>query len=371
MRKSINIMQIVFSLKIGGLENLVVNLVKKMDTAKYNISVCCLKEGGILRRELTDLGIPVFTEQKHEGVDYTLVFRLARLLKQKKIDLIHTHNPAPWLYGAIAARIAGVKVVVHTEHSNLFSNQKRLMLAEKFLSKITDIIISDSEKVTQHLIDKQRISPQKIRTILNGIDIEKFQKEINIKNKKRELGIKEGGLVIGIVARLEPIKDHLTLLDAFNRISKKIPEVVLVVVGDGSLRESLKNRIEKLKIGDKVYFLGVRNDISEIIRIFDIFVLSSLSEGLSLSLLEAMAVGLPVVATDVGGNPEVIVDGITGLLVPPNDPESMAKAIIEILSNEKLSREMGLAGRKKIEEKFSLERMTLEYIDIYKSLYDG
>ena len=180
-------MQIVLSLEIGGLENLVVNLVKKLERSKYNLSVCCLKNGGVLRTELTDLDITVFTERKCEGIDYSLPFRLARLFREKRIDLIHTHNAAPWLYGAIAARIAGIKAIVHTEHSNLFLNRRKLMLVEKFLSKFTDVVVSDSEKVAKYLVNRQGISSNRIKTILNGIDIEKFQEKVDIASKKKAL----------------------------------------------------------------------------------------------------------------------------------------------------------------------------------------
>lgn len=365
MPKLVNLMQVVFTLEVGGLENLVVNLLGKLDRKKYNLSLCTLSTKGPLEDDINEMGLPVYRLQKREGIDCPLYLRLARLLRDKNIGIIHTHNPAPWFYAVIAGKLAGVKVSVHTEHSHLFFEQKKMMLAEKLLSRLTDVVISDSQKVTRFLIDKQGVDAKKIVTIFNGIDLGMFQTKIDVEEKKRELGIREGSLVIGNVARLEPVKNHQYLLDVFRHVTEQLPQAVLVIAGGGSQLKDLKRKVLEWGIVDKVYFLGTRGDIPELIKTFDVFALTSKSEGMPLSLLEAMACGKAVVATDVGGNPEVVVDGVTGFLLPLNDTHRLSEALISLLKNAELSKKMGMAGYKRAKELFSLETMVKRYEDVY------
>ncbi|MFA5014769.1 MAG: glycosyltransferase, partial [Actinomycetota bacterium] len=295
--RRINLMQIVFTLEIGGLEYLVLNLVRKLDKAKYNISICSLSAKGKLEDKFIEMGVKVYHIEKRRGIDYSVYFKLAGLLRKNKIDIIHTHNPAPWFYGVIAGKLAGVKAAIHTEHSYLFAEQRRLMLAERLLSRITEAVVSDSNKVKDFFVKKLGIPEERIKTVVNGIDVDKFKNMIDVRAKKTELGIKEDSLVIGNVARLEPVKNHLYLLDVFSRVSHSFPRAVLVIVGGGSQTDILKIKTAELGIKDKIFFLGVRDDISDLLRIFDIFALTSINEGISLSILEAMAAGKPVVAT--------------------------------------------------------------------------
>ena len=363
--RRINLMQIVFTLELGGLECLVLNLVRKLSKTKYNISVCSLSPTGKLEDKFIEMGVKVYHIEKSKGIDYSLYFKLARFLKKNKIDIIHTHNPAPWFYGVLAGKLAGVKAAVHTEHSSLFAEQNKLMLAEKFLSRITEAVVSDSDKVTDFLVKKLGIRENRITTIVNGIDLDEFKKVIDIKAKKAELGIPEDSLVIGNVARLEPVKDHLYLLDAFNRVVPFMSNAILVVVGGGSQSEILKAKAIELGIADKVFFLGVRDDIAAILRILDVFALTSINEGISLSILEAMASGLPVLATNVGGNPDVVVDGETGFLLPLKNPDKVAEIMKNLLSNKELSMRMGEAGLMRVVQLFSLDRMVQNYENVY------
>ncbi|MGQ9611022.1 MAG: glycosyltransferase family 4 protein [bacterium] len=368
MEKRINLMHVVLSLNIGGLENLVLKLVKNINREKYNICICSLTANGELENEFNEIGIPVFIVQKHEGVDYSLPIRLSRVFRNRRVDIVHTHNIDPYLYGTIGAKLARVPVIIHTEHSNLFPNQKKLMIAERCLSNISDMIIADSKKVADFLIQRQNIPRRKVITILNAIDIDSFDVTVDIIRKKREeLGILENELVIGNVARLVPVKDHHTLLASFSKVSQLISNVRLVIVGDGPLRTELENFCAELELSDKIIFLGKRRDISELMSIFDIFVLSSISEGLSLTLLEAMAAKKPVVATHVGGNPEVVQDNVTGILVPPRNPLALAQALIILIKDKKKLFEMGESGRRRVEQYFSIDVMLEKYEKVYRS----
>jgi len=365
-KRPIRIMHIVFSLGMGGLENLVLNLLKSLDTSRYTPFICSLTDGGQLTKEFSKCGIKVFSMGKKSGVDYALHFRLAKLLRQQKIDLVHTHNNAPFYYGTIAAKIARIPVIIHTEHRESDRRGKKIVLMSKLLSRGINTIVADCQNVVDFLCNVRGISNAKIRIIFNGIDINKYTNSLDVLKKKQELGIDKDSLIIGNVARLVPMKDHMNLLEAFHSINKSLPNTKLVIVGDGKLRKDLEKRAEELNLDGSVIFLGIRTDIPEILNVFDVFVLSSESEGLSLSLLEAMAASKPVVATNVGGNSEVIDDGATGLLVPPKNSKGLADALIKILSNKELSNSIGIAGQRKVKERFSLEFMTKEYEELYE-----
>jgi len=362
-----NLIHITYSLDVGGIERLVLDLVKKLNENKYKICVCALSNNLKLRDEFAKVNVPVYSLPKKDGIDFALPFKLMRLFRQNKTDIIHTHNIGPWLYGTIAARLTGVRAIVHTEHSNLFLSQNKLMIAERYLVRFTSYVISDSVKVYKHLVDLQKVNSDKIKIIYNGINTDVFRSERSGLNlMRKELNLKENSKMIGIVARLEPVKDHLTLLNAFKIVTEKIPGSILLIVGDGSQRIILKQKVAELKLNQNILFLGSRGDIPNILSALDVFVLSSENEGLSLSLLEAMAMGKPVVATNAGGNPEIVTDGITGMLVPQKNPQKMAEAIVKILKNQDIGRKMGEAGRKRVEEKFSLDRMVREYEALYE-----
>lgn len=371
LNAKMKVIHVVYTLEMGGLEHLVFTLLKSLNFNKYSLEVCCLSRGGIFNEKIQCLGIPVFIFEKKKGIDYSLFFRLARFFCSRKDSIVHTHNTATWLYGGIAARIAGVKVCIHTEHSNLFEHQKGLLWVEKLLSLLTNVVIADSNKVNAHLVECQGIRRDKVSTIYNGIDVEKFQWASEAANIKNVLGISLGDRVVGMVARLEKVKNHACLLRAFRQVLNTIPNVSLVFVGDGSESSNLKQYARDLNILEKVYFLGTRTDIPEILNILDIFVLSSKSEGLSLSLLEAMAAGKPIVATNVGGNPEIVDSGVTGLLVPDNDHQKMAEGIIGLLRNKELAQAMGIVGRRRVQERFSLDRMVDEYEKLYDTLLEN
>lgn len=361
-------MYITDSLNIGGLEVLLLEFLKRIDREKYNPFVCTFTRNSVLIKEFQDIGVPVEVIEKRDGIDYTLPLRLAKVFKRDKIDLIHTHNVAPWLYGTVAAIITKIPHLVHTEHSNVSSNHKRLFIAEKYLAKYTDIIIADSESVANYLINKQGISSKKVVTILNGIDIDKYRREIDVNRKRKEIGLNQNDLIIGIVARLVPVKNHLCLLKAFSLLKSKLGNVKLVIVGDGELRDDLERYVRDNELDKEVLFLGNRRDVPELLKIFDLFVLPSLSEGLSITLLEAMASGIPIVATDVGGNSEIIGNNEAGILIPPDSVETLFEAMLYLLTNKDRADKLGKAGIQRATQLFSLSHMVKRYEQIYETL---
>lgn len=355
------VLYVTLSLDIGGLEVLLVELLQKIEKERYNLCVCALQKEGMLKAELERLGIPVYTIPKKEGIDYFLPFKLKALIKQIQADIVHTHNSTPWIYTAAAISLLNAKThLIHTKHSNLDADKTQLQKAERFASKVTGYIIADSQSVIDFMVEKQNIAQDKIRLIYNGIDVDKF----NLAVPHRQDNIKR----IGIVARLVPVKDHKNLLEGFTLLSRKLPDVELVIIGDGPLKDKLTAQVKQLRLESRVKFLGSRRDIPELLQQLDVFVLCSIDEGMPISLLEAMAAGLPVVATSVGGNREIIIENETGLLIPPQNPEALAEAMLRILTNEPLASAMSKEAVRVVAERFSINKMVQGYTSLYGSL---
>ncbi|VAX34860.1 hypothetical protein MNBD_UNCLBAC01-1102 [hydrothermal vent metagenome] len=358
------ILQVVLSLKCGGLEKLVIHLSEKLKERGHYVEIVCLGQKGELGEEAERKGIFVTSLNKNDGVDLKLLWRLKKIIKEKEIDLLHTHNMSPLIYGSLVARWVGIKMV-NTRHGRASHKTYR------FIWNLTSRVVAISDDARTELLQHNFIEENKVKVIYNAINLSDFEFIKNIQFKTQvwhDFGLQSDSLLIGIVARLSIEKDHKTLIKAFQRIAESSMDVKLLIIGDGQLKENLKSLVKKLNIENKVKFLGFRKDIPELINILDLFVLSSTMEGVSLTLLEAMAAGKPVIATNVGGNPEVVVDGDTGLLVPSGDPKKMAEAIIKILSDKELAAQMGNAGRKRVEKFFSLEKMVDKYEKIYQEV---
>jgi len=372
MMELAKIIHIIYSLNPGGLENGVVNLVNNMDNFKFKNIICCLSQGGIFEKRLNKL-IRLDKMFKKPGNDYQLYIKLIKYLKEIKPTIVHTRNWAG-MDGIIAAKIAGVPIIVHGEHGFEITdltgqNKKRKFIRKLVLSTMIDKIVTVSKNLKNRLINEIKIKPEKIIHIPNGVDTNKF----NIYKKeftRKKFGFKKKDFIIGIVARLDPIKNHKTLISVFKEIVAIHPNTNLVIVGDGSLRNKLENQTYQLGIKNKVIFMGERDDVPEILKTFDIFVLPSLNEGMSNTILEAMATGIPVIASNVGGNPELVIDGRTGFLFPTNDVESLVQKIKTYILHLELKQKHGYNARKRAEEKFSLDQMVRRYEELYVELVE-
>jgi len=358
-------MHVLLTLEVGGAERLVVNVLRHLDPDRYVRSVCALQGGGPLQEELERLGVRVFLLRKREGVDGPLILKLARLLRRERVDLLHTHNSAPFFYGPLAAALARVPAVVHTQHSKLLPEQEKLRRASRWLGRGVRHFIGDAAEVSASLQADLGLPPHRVSTILNGVAVPRWDARPDPPPIRTRLGLEQAGPILGCVARLAPVKDQATLLRAFRRVQEEWPAASLLLVGDGPERGNLERLAEELGIASHVRFLGERNDVGEVLAACDVFVLASLSEGLSLALLEAMAAGKPVVATAVGGNVEVVREGETGLLVPPAQPERLAAAIRQVLSQPAWAAQLGRAAHDHVAQHFSLTRMVAQYEAIY------
>jgi glycosyltransferase involved in cell wall biosynthesis len=363
-----NILYLTYSSNIGGLEKMVLDLACRINQGAYAVTLCSFEREGTLTAEFNRNHIPTINIDKKHLIDIKLLINLMSIVKQKGIGIVHTHDATPWLYGALLKIIRpGIKLV-HTEHSNIPGASKRLKLLEYLLSRVSNVVVADSQAVANFLTDKVKIGRGNLKIVYNGIDVNKFVKER--KNPEPGLMSEDNNVIrIGITARLVPVKDHATLLRAFKLVVNEIRNAELWVIGDGELAEELKKLTRDLEIEKQVKYLGKRDDVHELLSSLEIFVLSSKSEGLSLAILEAMASALPVVATAVGGNPEIIVQEETGLLVPPGNPEKMAQAILQLLNDKNKTRLMGQRGCERVRRKFNVDKMVSEYQQIYEGLF--
>jgi sugar transferase (PEP-CTERM/EpsH1 system associated) len=362
------IMHVTSSLNVGGLEVLLLEMLKKLDRGKFSPSVCTFDTRCALRSEFDSAGVPVYVIEKRPGIDLLLPFKLRDLFLAKGIEIVHSHNFSPWLYSALGARLGGIPRIFHTEHSNVDAFERKANI-ELFLSFITRRIISDSRKVTDFMTGVQKINMDKIRTILNGIDVDRYGPGGSQGSGKADLGLDADDFLIGTVSRLVKVKDLITLLTAFNLVLRTVKNASLIIVGEGETRMELEEFIRDNGLSGRVKLLGARRDIPELLKLMDVFVLSSLSEGLSISLIEAMASEVPVVVTNVGGNPEVVIDKVTGFLVPVRSPDKMADAIVSILNNAGLADTFGKAGRERVMTTFNLNTMVREYEKVYEESY--
>jgi sugar transferase (PEP-CTERM/EpsH1 system associated) len=363
----LTVAHVVLNLDIGGLEQIVISLVKNSDPDRFRHLVYCLGSGGTLADGLRNDGFPVTAMNKPEGLRLTLPLRLMKLFRREKVKVVHSHNYGALIYGEVAAKLAGAAGTVFTSHGRRSAHQRInpfLVRHLNFVSKAVGV----SEDTTDLLMETSGFPPGRTLTIINGLDVKRFGGTIDVRRKKEELGMAGAEHIVGIVARLSADKDHANLLNAYALILAKRTDIALLIIGDGPLKETLLRQSAELKPGARVVFLGDRLDVPEILKVLDLFVLSSVSEGLAVTLLEAMASELPIVATAVGGNPEVVIHNETGIIVPPQDPAALAEAITWMIDHPEEAVRMGRRGRQRVIEHFSLEAMVHQYENLYESL---
>lgn len=363
----IKIMFVNHSVGMGGIETLLLEICRRLNRDIFEPHICIFDPDGQIDKEFHAIGVQVHLIPKKEKIDISLPFKLFRLLKKTGINIIHTNNQGSWLYGGLAAKLAGIPLI-HTEHTNVIyhsGNQELWIKIEKLLSVFTFKVTTVAKSVADFMEEKQSIPRKKIQVIENGVDADIYNLSIDIKEKKKELNLNEDEKIVGNVARLTPNKAHDVLIKSFSIVANEISNVKLLIAGDGPLRNDLEKLVAELRLEEKVVFLGVRRDIPELLKSFDVFALSSTREGLPVSLLEAMASSLPVVATDVDGNSELIVHNSTGLLVPSNDIDSLSSALIRILSDKETANLMGERGRSRVDEHYSFRRMIDQYEHVY------
>lgn len=366
----INVLELIGTLKFGGAEKQVIGLSKNLDKEKFNVIICCLGGGRSLEEELKGEDIEIVHLHFRRRYFFIGLYKLIELIRKNKIDIFHAHLFGSGFWGRIAAVLAGVPVIIYTEHGKCLWKKTRHILFERIANKFSDMVITVSEDIRKLCINRENTPPEKVTYIPNAVDFREFEVSEKVASEKRgELGFKDEDLIIGTVARLNFAKAIDYMLGAFAIVREKLPSSKCLIVGDGELRNDLENCAKELGIEDDTIFLGARNDIPELLSIMDVFVLSSITEGTPVSLLEAVVARVPAVGTDVGGIPEVIEDGVSGILVPPKDKEKLARGIIDLLKDAELKKKVVNNAYNKVKERFSITSTTKRIEKIYERFY--
>lgn len=385
--RPIKIAYFIGTIKVGGTEKHLLKVVRHLDSTRFKTHVYCLSEGGPLEEAFREAGCGV-TILGYKGLrpgrnELALrkmaaalreFGRTVALLKESRPDIVHCYLFHANIIGALAARLAGCPVVITSRRSlGYFKDGKPYyQWLENLVNRFTDIITVNSKAVMDDVLRRERLNPKKIKLIYNGIDATLYQEEKGARAEiRRRFGLRADTTLITAIANLIPYKGHADLLCAAALLRQQVPAARFLLVGrDEGIEASLRKLAAELGLGETVIFAGPRTDIPRILAATDIMVLPSHEEGFSNVILEGMAAGLPLVVTKVGGNPEAVIDGETGLLVPPHNPEELAKAMLKLLSEPAYAQKLGEAARKRVEACFSLTRMIREYEEMYLSAFN-
>jgi len=370
-----NVLQLVNGFGIGGAEKALLELVRRLDRDKYRVIVCSVGQGGILETEFKNYADRVAVFPKKFSFDISLIWKVAKLMQKENIDIVQTTLFYADVIGTFAAMLARVPVMISWQTAlalptgHLKDDKLRHTTSYKYAVKHIDKIIAVSDDIKTFFVEKRGIEADKIITIPYGVDLDLYSCRNGIK-KREELNLNAFDPVIGVVGHLSEVKGHTYLIEAAPKICKEFPDVKFVFAGSGPQRETLEKQVKNLNLSSNFHFLGVRRDIPELLNIIDIFVLPSLFEGLPNVILEAMASSKPVVASAVGGIPEAVQHQVTGLLVPPKDPDALADAILKMLADREWATNMGKEGRKRVEEFFSIENEVKKIQQVYDDLFE-
>ena len=358
----INVLWLIKGLGAGGAERLLVDALPYIDRRRFNYEVAyMLPAKNDFSEALKSAGVNVHCLNMKGGYDVGVVIRLRRLLNERKISVIHSHLPFAGIMARIVAKFTEVDAVVYTEHSVLSVYNPLISLANRLTYRLDDATIAVSDQVHRSASSWPVFHPKRIQTIVNGISIDDIQPDRGSRDSLLEsLGIPSNHFVVGNVAHVRPEKGQIYLIEAMAKVIAARRDVSCVFVGrekiPGSL-VALENRAAELGIQDRVVFTGFRDDARQLLNAFDAFALTSLVEGLPIALLEAMALGLPSVATAVGGVPEVIENGVDGFLVPRKDVDAIADRILKLVDDSNLRRSFSLAAKKKVASRFTIGRV--------------
>jgi glycosyltransferase involved in cell wall biosynthesis len=362
--------QVLHTLGVGGAEVLAARLARQLGGA-YRFIFFCLDALGTLGDELRADGFPVRVLGRRPGLDGRCAWHLGSLLRRERIDLLHAHQYTPFFYALTSRFLYRTPPVLFTEHGRHapdYPRRKRI-LANRLLLRRRDRVVGVGEAVRRALIDNEGIPPARVEVIYNGIDLAPFQGGRDGRESvRREFGCGPNDFAIIQVARLDYLKDHATALRTFAEILSHRPDARLILVGEGPERTPIEVAIRRLGLGAHVRLLGLRKDVARLLFAADLFLLTSISEGIPLTVIEAMAAGLPVVSTRVGGVPEVVEEGRTGLLAPSGDAAALAGQVVRLAGDAALRQRMGHFGRDRARALFPEPLMHARYDRLYREM---
>jgi len=376
MRKT-NLLYVITKLELGGAQKQLLSLIRHLDKEKLKLFLFTAKSGVLMPEALSIDGLAikrsVWLERSINPLkDLLALIEIYRFIIKNNIDIVHTHSSKAGILGRWGAKLAKVKIVLHTVHGWSFNDyqstlkQKFFIWLEKFTARFTDkiIVVSDydKQKGLTNLIGKE----DKYGLIRYGIDYTEF--DIQDKNVRKELGIDACDLVVGMISCFKPQKSHRDFIRLAVLVNKILPKTKFLLVGDGILRSSIQRSISKFKLQNSVILTGWRRDIPRILSATDVFVLTSLWEGLPVAVLEAMAASLPVVATSAGGVSAIVREGRNGFCVPISDMQQMSEKLISLLKNENLRKQIGKNAKDSLDFNFCLENMVSNTQDLYENL---
>lgn len=347
----------------GGAETLVKRLAASLDPARFR-SIVCLFRRGWLYDALAELGIPTWVIGMHGALDVGWAREFAALARRERVAAIHAHEFTANAYGSLMGQLLRVPVVATVHGKSYFADRAKRRMAYRYVSRVSRMV-AVGEDLKAFIVRRAGVAAQRVGVIYNGVDGWTPPPATRAAALRAELGLHAYEHVVGAVGSLYPVKGHVHLLQALPRILAEHPKTVLLLAGQGELEQPLRAEAARLRVEAHVKFLGLRGDVPALLSLLDAFVLPSLSEGLSMALLEAMAAAKPVVATRVGGNPEVVLDGETGFLVEAQSPESIADGVARLLRDKARAARMGERGRARALERFSFRATVEQYQRLY------
>lgn len=367
MENRLSILYIIPTLKIGGSERQLLNLVNEFK-AHYRITVCCLYGKGELLDSFVATGVEVVDLGLAGIWDVRVIPRFLKVLLRSRYAMLHAFLFDSVVLTCFLAKLSGVPIIISSRRNYDDWMRGRHIFTQRLANFFTDKVTVNARKIKEFIMEKEKLNEQKIAVIYNGIDVDFFHPGISENGLRQKFGIQDNTPLVGTIASFKISKGHTYLLDAISLVRKKLPDAKFLMVGEGHLKNRLERKINKLGIAPNLILAGRRLDSAQIISMLDIFVLSSIREGQSNAILEAMALGKPVIATDVGGNTETVMHGVSGYLVPPRQPAILADRILELLEDKQKALAMGKQGRIIVSEKFNLGLMAQNYTELYNGL---
>lgn len=364
---------VVNALNRGGTERLVLDMAREL-MADHDLSVICLDEGGVWAHRLSVLGIPVHVVGRRPGIDLRIIRRLARLFRSLGTDIIHAHQCTAWFYCSLARLLNPRPMLLMQEHGRLHpesDSRKRRFINRLLIQRLTHRFVAVSDDVRARLVRYEGIADDRVQVIHNGVHpLGPLDDPIRTR-LRRDLGIEADQIVIGTVARFDPIKNLPMLVASIEATCRRFPEARGLLVGDGPEFDAIRHKIAQAGLSDRIVLTGFRDDAQCITQCMDLFVLPSLYEGVSTALLDAMAAGVPVAVTAVGGNTEVVRDGVDGWVVPSGDAGELTNVLAEVLTDVGLRREMSVAARQRQTQAFDFSVMLDSYRRLYADMWIG